>query len=206
MKNFKFDSENKPSRKQRFYSEEDDYYYFRKHIRDCAEDIVKYLEQKPTSRVLEIGPAALLHKEDNYPELNTRIISEYCKNNNIHYKSLDIDPKSSADFIGSVEDLSFMSEKFDVVVMLSVLEHVENLFAVPEQLSNVSHSKAKLFINTPFMFKIHGPTPDCWRISEYGYKALFKNHYSIKDINTFPPNELGKNSLPLSMNLVLEKL
>lgn len=90
--------------------------------------------------------------------------------------------------------------------MLSVLEHVENIFAVPQELYNITKPGSLVFINTPFLFKVHGPIPDCWRISEFGYNALFRKHFIIKSIDTYPPDELGKNSMPLSLNVILERL
>ena len=130
-----------------------------------------------------------------------------CKEKNINYQTLDINPLAKTNYTGSIEDLSILhNEIFDVVILLSVLEHVENIFAVPQELYNITKTGSLVFINTPFLFKIHGPLPDCWRLSEFGYNALFKKHFLIKSIDTYPPNELGKNSMPLSFNVVLERL
>lgn len=188
-------------RKQTFFSG-DDYFLLRKHIFDMAQDICQHLTS--SMKVLEIGPSHTLYAE-KAPEFDTCIIRDFCKENNVCYKTLDIDTQAKTDYIGSVEDLSFLREKFDVVIMLSVLEHVQNLFAVPEQLYNIMNGGGTLFVNTPFLFKVHGPIPDCWRISEYGYKVLFEKFFSIKSISTYPPNELGKNTMPLSLNVIMER-
>ena len=189
-------------RKQTFFSD-DDYLLLRKHIFEIAKNICSYL--RSDMKVLEIGPSHTLHVEKS-SDLDTCIIRDYCKTNGISYKTLDIDTQAKVDYIGSVEDLSFLQEKFDVIIMLSVLEHVQNIFVVPEQLHNIMNKGGMLFINTPFLFKVHGPVPDCWRITEYGYKALFEKLFSIKSITTSPPNELGKNSMPLSFNVTMERL
>lgn len=196
---------NKPGRKQTFFSE-DDYLLFRQHIFDFANQICVHIENNPQIKVLEIGPSSKLHNENAFPQLDTRIIADLCNQKQIYYRTLDIDPLAQTDYIGSIEDLSFLKEeKFDVIIMLSVLEHVENIFAVPQELYNITAPNALIFVNTPFLFKVHGPIPDCWRLSEYGYRALFKKYFSIKSIDTCPPDELGKNSIPMSLNVILEK-
>lgn len=200
------DPMNNPGRKQTFFSD-DDYYLFREHIFNFAKQICTYIESNPKLKILEIGPSSKLHSENEFSQLNTGIIADLCDQKKIYYRTLDIDPLAKTDYTGNVEDLSFLKgQTFDVVVMLSVLEHVEGIFSVPQELYNITNAGSLLFINTPFMFKIHGPIPDCWRLSEYGYKALFKKHFSIKSIDTCPPDELGKNSMPISLNVVLERL
>ena len=203
--NFKFDPVNEPARKQRFFSQDDDYYCYREHMFEFAKYICAYLKENPSLRVLEIGPSSKLYTETVFPQFNTSIIEKTCVENNIYYKTLDIDKSANTDYVGSVEDLSFVAEKFDVVVLIGIIEHVPNVFVVPEQLYKVTNEGSTLFINTPYMFKVHGPFPDCWRFSEYGYKALFRNLFTIQKIDTFPPNELGNNSIPLSLNVTLKK-
>jgi hypothetical protein len=202
---FKFDSDIGPSRKQRFFSENDDFEYLRQHSYDFAKEICAYLKDNPSSKVLEVGPSSGLYCEHAFPQYDTAIIAQACKENSIYYKTLDIDTSAKTDFIGNVEDLSFIKEKFDVIIMLEIIEHVENIFVLSQSLNDATNSKARVFINSPYMFKVHGPIPDCWRISEYGYRFLFKEHFNVETINPFPPNELGKNTMPLSINVVLNK-
>ena len=111
------------------------------------------------------------------------------------------------DQIGSIEDCStfFSNETFDVVIALSVLEHVENIFKASEEITRIVKRGGKVFLETPFLWRIHGPVPDYWRISEYAYTSMFSKNFNI-DIDTFPENEFGKNSYPLSYNVILDKL
>ena len=83
--------------------------------------------------------------------------------------------------------------------------HVPDIFNASKELSRITKSGGKVFLETPFLWRIHGPVPDCWRISEYAYKFLFEKNFDI-DIDTFPKNEFGKNSYPLSYNVILDKL
>ena len=88
--------------------------------------------------------------------------------------------------------------------MLGVIEHVPKIHLISEQLCSITNPGAVIFINTPFMFKVHGPKPDCWRISEYGLDALFGERFKL-EIETFPAGERGKNSMPLSINTTMVK-
>jgi hypothetical protein len=202
---FKFDREIAPGRKQKFFSQDDDYYVYRKHMFEFAENICCFLKNNNTLKVLEVGPSSKLYVEEEFPQFSTSIIEETCARNNIYYRTLDIDQSSKADYIGSIEDLSFMTETFDIVILIGIIEHVPKVFLVPQELYKITNDNSLLFVNTPYMFKIHGPIPDCWRFSEYGYKALFGDLFSIQNIDAFPPNELGKNSIPLSLNVILKK-
>ena len=202
---FKFELDVKSGRRQSFFSEDDDYHLYRKHMFDFAKNICDFLKDNKSLRVLEVGASSKLYVEKTFPELDTSIIEKTCVENGIYYKTLDIDDSSNADYIGSVEDMSFINEKFDVIILIGILEHVTGVFKTPEQLHKVSNENAVLFVNTPYMFKIHGPMPDCWRFSEYGYRVLFDKLFEIEDIDTFPPNELGKNSIALSLNVTLRK-
>lgn len=186
-----FEQEIKPGRKQFIFDQEDDFQLLRWHISNFYVEIMDFLKNNTSLKVLEIGP------EDD------SLIKTFCHDNSIFYKSLDIIP-GRADYTASVEDLSTINEKFDVIILLSVLEHVRKLHKVPDSLFNALNDKGKVFINTPFMFKIHGPTPDCWRISSYGYESLFEDNFSIH-IDHYPCNEVGKNSIPLSLNVTLSK-
>ena len=196
----------KSGRKQTFFSD-DDFYPLRQHIFQFSKEICNYIDNNQQAKILEVGASSKLYSETVFSELDTRIISDFCTEKKVDYQTLDINPDAQATYTGSVEDLSFLHDKsFDVIIMLSVLEHVENIFAVPQELYKITKPGSLVFINTPFLFKVHGPIPDCWRISEFGYNALFRKHFIIKSIDTYPPDELGKNSMPLSLNVILERL
>jgi len=199
-KNKKFSKRNGTPRKQFFFSLEDDYFFYRKHTFFFAKECIKKIQH--LSNVLEIGPE---NDQSEYQQFNTSIISKFCADNNISYKSLDQDETAKCNYTCSVEDLSLIKEKFDVVIMLEVLEHVQRLFEVPKQLCSIMNKGSLLCIHTPYLFKVHGPIPDCWRFSEYGYRALFDSLFEIERLYTYPDNELGKNSFPLCIGAIMRK-
>ena len=200
----KFSDKNEANRKQYFYSEGDDYALLRTHMRQFAEKIVEDVTgSNKKLNVLEVGPSSNVYPESDCL-LTTSIISAECKRLGHNYKTLDI--CGTADYICSIEEASkhVVDVKFDVVVLLGVIEHVGNIHLLSNEFSKITNDNAKIYVNTPYMFKIHGPIPDYWRISQYGYEHLFGKQFNL-DINTYPHNELGKNSFPLSYNVLMTK-
>lgn len=159
-----------------------------KHIKDSNDSL----------KILEVGPCVDIHFE----ELKVNWIKENYSSFGHTYHSLDL--VGEADFIGSIENTSFENESYDVVIALSVLEHVDNLDKASIEINRITRKGGKVFLQTPFLFKIHGPLPDNWRISEYAYKLLFSNYYNI-EMYSFPDQQFGKNSLPLSYGAILTK-
>jgi hypothetical protein len=203
--NEKFESEiGKVGRRSWFFSEDDDYKLARMHMRNFAERIVKDLSQSNVPlNILEVGPSENVYKEC-CNEFSTAIIGIESKKLGHNYKTLDV--VGNADYICSVEEVSkhITDIKFDVLVLLGIIEHVGNIHLLCEEFANITKEKAKVYVNTPYMFKVHGPIPDYWRISEYGYRHLFENRFDL-EFDVFPPSELGKNSIPLSFNVTLTK-
>ena len=200
---YKFDSQSTPLRRQFFFSESDDYYTIRKHMREFAESIIEFAKNSKTKlNVLEVGPSSNLYLESE-ASLTTSIIGPEIKKLGHSYKTLDIE--GNADYICSIEEVSkHVSEKFDIIILLGIIEHVGNIHLLSNEFYNITNKDATLFINTPYMFKVHGPIPDYWRISQYGYEHLFGKQFDLR-FDTFPPGELGKNSFPLSFNVTLTK-
>lgn len=205
MTHNKFESEiGKVGRRSWFFSEDDDYKLARLHMRKFADSIVQHLAaQKDTLNILEVGPSENIYKEC-CNELSTAIIGQEARRLGHNYKTLDI--VGNADYICSVEEVSrhIKDIKFDVLILLGIIEHVGNIHLLSDEFCKITNDKAKVFVNTPYMFKVHGPIPDYWRISEYGYQHLFGKQFDL-EFDVFPPDERGKNSMPLSFNVVLTK-
>lgn len=197
---------------QKFFSN-DDYAWLRWHMRKLVEHIlldldhqVKKSDSKQIS-LLEIGPSSGLLAEEAFPQYTTTVIADKCREFKLDYRTLDIDSESKTDYHGSVEDLEYVlkGKRFDNIVMLGVIEHVKQIWKLPTHLFRSLNPGGRIYISTPFMFKVHGPVPDYWRISEYGFRALFEEYFEIEYLDTWPENELGKNSSPLSINVILNR-
>jgi 2-polyprenyl-3-methyl-5-hydroxy-6-metoxy-1,4-benzoquinol methylase len=205
-KHYKFECGlNKTSRKQWFYSESDDYFVYRRHLFQFAQEMCEYFISNPEKRVLEIGPSSAVFPEKAHPEISTEIIAQTCKTHGVYYKTLDLVKESGCDYICSADDMSCVTEKFDIIILIGIIEHIPKVWQVPKQLYNSLNEGGLLYVHTPYMFKVHGPIPDCWRFSQYGYEALFGDLFTINKVDTYPSNEVGKNSFPLSINVTLQR-
>jgi hypothetical protein len=188
--------------RQFFFSQDDDFKLPRQSSFDFAKVIADYVTKHDNLKVLEIGPSGSFDPNTSYDEFDTSsLIRQSCKSS--QYLTCDL-VDTRCDYTCSVENLSSLGVKFDVIVMLSVLEHVRDVFSVPEELHKSLNDGGVVFISTPFLFKVHGPVPDYWRLTQYSYDVLFGSLFDL-DVTTYPPNQLGKNSFPLCFNVVAEK-
>lgn len=98
-------------------------------------------------------------------------------------ETMDIDPKSGATYIADLckknED-TILHNKFDYVICTEVLEHTLQPFDAVAEIKRILKPGGLVFVSTPYNFRIHGPLPDCWRFSEHGLRALFKDFEIIK--------------------------
>jgi SAM-dependent methyltransferase len=92
--------------------------------------------------------------------------------------TLDIDPSSNPDVCGDITkyNSSLKDDFFDCVICTEVIEHVTNPWSAISELMRVTKKGGVLLFTSPFNFRIHGPLPDNFRISEYGWRALLIDH------------------------------
>ena len=93
-------------------------------------------------------------------------------------ETLDIDPASEATYVADIcrNNAGLIAPgRFDLVVCTEVLEHTLNPFAAVEEIRRILGAGGLVLVTVPFNFRIHGPLPDCWRISEHGLRALFSS-------------------------------
>ena len=186
--------------KQQFFSE-DDFYLLRKHIKEVYDESCSYIKSSDKIlNILEIGPC----KQNHFSGLEVDWLEKNASFLGHNYKTFDI--CGDVDYRGSIEDCKhlFSNETFDVIIVLSVLEHVEDIFKAANEIARICKPQGRVFIETPFMFKVHGPVPDYWRLSEYAYQCLFSNMFEI-NMNSYPKNSFGKNSFALSYGATLIK-
>lgn len=92
-------------------------------------------------------------------------------------ETFDINPASGATWIGDIcsHNTKLPDNNFDLIVCTEVLEHVLQPFAAVSELRRLLRPSGFLFVTVPFNFRIHGPLPDCWRFTEHGLRALFRD-------------------------------
>lgn len=103
--------------------------------------------------------------------------------------TLDVDPRSNATYVAdlcSCDSTLVPSSYFNRVVCTEVLEHVLDPFAAVKNIQRMLRPGGYVFATTPFNFRIHGPLPDCWRFTEHGLRALFKDFsiISLEEVAT----------------------
>jgi len=168
----------------------------RKHIYDF---ITKTIFEEVTGNVLEVGPMVYEFVPIKCFYVNTQ---ETIEQKGCVYTSIDPYEKADVDYNIGIEEAykAFNLEEFDTVLILDVIEHVKRAFEVPEILAYLIKPEGRLYLSTPFYFRLHQPFPDFWRFSEMGLRAMFeKDFYNIKfdtiyyDCSTVKPQPLHYN-------------
>lgn len=119
-------------------------------------------------------------------------------------ETLDIDPGSGCTHIGDLcrPVPSIPDGRFDYVVCTEVLEHVLQPFDAVAQIRRMLRPGGRVFLSTPFDFRIHGPLPDCWRFTEHGLRALFSEFTILELAGLDAPD---RPLMPLHYTLVAER-
>ncbi len=60
------------------------------------------------------------------------------------------------------------------------MEHTLNPFNAVNELYRILKLNGKVFVSTSFDFRIHGSLPNCWRFTEHGLRALFKDYTQVE--------------------------
>lgn len=120
-------------------------------------------------------------------------------------ETLDIDEKSGATYIADLcqnNSDKIDAEKFDYVVCTEVLEHTLQPFDAVEEIKRILKKDGLAFVSAPFNFRIHGPLPDCWRFTEHGLRALFKD-FEVVSLNALDTED--RFLMPTHYTLVVRK-
>ena len=121
--------------------------------------------------VLEIG--ALYHNGSLRP-----FIELFSKT----YTGIDIEKGPGVDFVINVYDLKKeFIKKFDLIICLNVLEHVENWRLAVENIKSVCKNGGSVFVSVPKNnFAYHGYPFDYWRFRKQDLETIFSDFEIIK--------------------------
>jgi SAM-dependent methyltransferase len=158
----------------------DNNYYklIRKSVLDGVEELAHLFMNQSSDNVLqglEVAPQEhkILHA---FEPLNCNVMT------------FDIDPDSGADFIGDICSFNpkLQSQSFDFVLCTEVIEHVLKPQDAVDECMRITKKGGFVLFTSPFNFRIHGPLPDNWRISEWGWKTLLHKYkiFSLKAIES----------------------
>ena len=130
---------------------------------NIKEFMISTIEAHSGCTILEIGPKAF------EPHAILRSTSNIIE-------TVDIIPNEKTTY---VQDLTESCEKipnnrFDAVYCLEVIEHCSDPLALLSNIKRKLKKDGRLYLSWPFQFRLHGPLPDAFRISEYGMKILLE--------------------------------
>lgn len=120
-------------------------------------------------------------------------------------ETLDIDPESGATHIADLcndNSEQIPPERYDLVLCSEVLEHTLQPFSAVDEIKRILKPGGLALVSTPFNFRIHGPLPDCWRFTEHGLRALFKD-FEIVSLNELEDKE--RFLAPIHYTLIARK-
>jgi SAM-dependent methyltransferase len=156
-------------------------------LRDAAD---KYATKK--GRLLDIAPQV---HEGARPFFHQDIIID----------TFDIDPNSGCTYTGDIcKTNHFLSDDmYDYIVCTEVLEHVLQPFDAVKEIWRLLKAGGKLFLTTPFNFRIHGPLPDCWRFTEHGLRTLLSK-FAVLELCIV--ETIGRPLMPIHYTIIAEKV
>lgn len=121
--------------------------------------IPQVLERYVKGSVLEVGPKR--HPLQSYARV---------KMNN--YASLDIDAKVFPTYVADIHNTK-IDVRFDTVVALEVLEHLERPWDAVEEIHRLLRGGGVAILSTRFIHPYHGEPHDYYRFTEYALRDLF---------------------------------
>ncbi len=95
---------------------------------------------------------------------------------------IDIKSGPGVDVVASVYELPFQDEEFDVVLCMSVLEHLKEPVRAISEMRRCLKRGGRIIISVPFLFPIHDAPGDFWRFTKYGLQELFHGGWVIEKL------------------------
>jgi len=160
----------------------------RTHLNDFIKRCAQTIDQDDL-KLLEIGPQKRSEVQKNF---------ENCK-----IDTLDIVDDYKPAIIGDITKLNshIKESSYDIITCLEILEHTTNPFKAIDELRRILKHDGYLLLSAPLNWRIHGPTPDCWRITEFGWKVLLKDFEIIEFDKLDTPD---RNLFPIKYNILVK--
>ena len=158
--------------------------------RDHLNNFVKRAAEKlkdQTGKLLEVGPQERSLVRESF--------------GNFAVDTFDIVDTYGPTLVGDITKVNdFIAESaYDCVVCMEVIEHTLNPFDTIKEIRRILKHEGYLLISAPLNWRIHGPTPDCWRITEHGWNVLLRDFDIVEiDILETPDREL----FPIKYNVL----
>jgi SAM-dependent methyltransferase len=157
------------------------------HLADFIVDTARMLGSQSGGRLLEIGPQERSLVRESFT--------------NFTIDTFDIVDTYAPTLVGDItKHNAFIADStYDCVICTEVIEHTLNPFEAVKEIRRILKDGGYLLISAPLNWRIHGPTPDCWRITEHGWKALLRD-YDIEKIDSL--ESPGRELFPIRYNVL----
>lgn len=122
--------------------------------------------------------------------------------------TLDIDINNNPDFVIDLtknNDNIVEDNFFDILICTEVLEHTKNPIACLDELYRMLKANGKLFLSTPYNFRIHGPLPDNFRFTEWFYKDILPSK-NFKILSIASLEKSNRKLCPIDYFITAEKI
>lgn len=117
--------------------------------------------------VLDVGPMRPGGVFERMPET-------YVDARNLFDSYATLDKEGDADHIADISDYAAVPfQVADTTLLLNVLEHVPTVWLVPVSAAMMLRPNGRVMVLTPWRLRLHGPAPDCWRLTDVALKTLF---------------------------------
>lgn len=116
-------------------------------------------------------------------------------------ETLDLVPDYSPDIVGDITKYNshIKDSTYDIITCLEILEHTINPFSAIEELRRIAVDGGLVLFSAPLNWRIHGPVPDCWRFTEFGWRVLLKD-FDIIEIDKLETPD--RNLFPIKYNIL----
>lgn len=158
----------------------------RKHINDFITKTANMLSNVG-GKLLEIGPQDRDFVQKQF--------------SNFTIDTFDIVDTYNPTHVGDItqHNHSIEDSTYDVIICMEVLEHTVNPFDAIKELRRMLKDGGYLLVSAPLNFRIHGPSPDCWRFTEHGWMVLLKD-FDILDIDIMETED--RELFPVKYNIL----
>jgi SAM-dependent methyltransferase len=158
----------------------------RDHINDFIKATAAELPIK-AGMLLEIGPQTQSTVRESFKDFTAH--------------TFDIVSTYSPTFVGDItkHNTEIPDSTYDVIACMEVLEHTLNPFDAVKELRRMLKHEGYLLVSAPLNWRIHGPSPDCWRFTEHGWRALLRD-FDILNIDILETP--GRELFPIKYNVL----
>jgi len=121
--------------------------------------------------------------------------------NKCSIETLDLVSDYNPDIIGDITKYNahINDSTYDIITCLEILEHTLNPFSAIEELRRICKHEGYILFSAPLNWRIHGPVPDCWRFTEFGWRVLLKD-FDIIEIDKLETPD--RNLFPIKYNIL----